>query len=531
MNANPEPYRLNEKAAIFVNHALVTAMMVCVSVTFGQIARRVAPEWQGGYLGVLAGIVSVEAIFSWRKTRRWTNLNFYGLAYWGIEWVVLTVFIKAFLYLAHGPGALLTDIPLWSKDFLLYFFTPETAFVLAVAFFIWLLSGLYAADLVELEGDEALINLPEEDRFPIDRSGTRHNLVSRVFTVGFVLLALTALNHFNFTLLRGNPDVSHTDLINLMVYFLLGLLLFSQTRLALLRNNWAWDRVPVSGQVTRSWTLFSLGFLAILTAFALVLPTGYSFGLLSTLGFILNGIGTALYFLLLLLVLPVFALFNFLMSLLFKNPRPAEPPPVVRMPELPPQAGIGAGSPWLEIVKSILFWVLLLGLIGFAFYQYFRQNQELIERMKHMPVLSWFVRLVEKLGQLMRGVNVRLGAAYHAGLKRLRINQRSLAEKSSPGFLRLRRLSPRQRVQFFYLAMVRRGGETGITRHASQTPYEYSHLVQTQVSEADQDLEAMTDAFVEARYSRHEITLQQARLVQQYWERVKRALREWRSRL
>ncbi len=76
--------------------------------------------------------------------------------------------------------------------------------------------------------------------------------------------------------------------------------------------------------------------------------------------------------------------------------------------------------------------------------------------------------------------------------------------------------------------MVRRGGETGLTRNASQTPYEYSQLLEAKMLEANEDLGAMTDAFVEARYSRHEITNQQASLVQRYWERVKRALRQWR---
>jgi hypothetical protein len=93
----------------------------------------------------------------------------------------------------------------------------------------------------------------------------------------------------------------------------------------------------------------------------------------------------------------------------------------------------------------------------------------------------------------------------------------------------LRRLSPRQRVQFFYLAMVRRGGEAGVGRQPLHTPYEYAIILREGRPEVKDEVTGLTEEFVEARYSRREIALEEARLVQRYWDRIKRALRRQSS--
>lgn len=182
MRAVAEPYRLNEKAAILVNHAIVALMMVCLAYTILQLAHRLVPQWQGGYLPLLVCLVSVEAMFTWRTMRRWADLNVYGLAYWGVEWVVLLVFIKIFLYVANGPWQWLADFPSLLRDLSTNFLNPETLFVILVAFMVWLISGVFARDLMELEGVENLIKLSESDRFLIDRSQIRRGLVTRVFS-------------------------------------------------------------------------------------------------------------------------------------------------------------------------------------------------------------------------------------------------------------------------------------------------------------------------------------------------------------
>ena len=87
-----------------------------------------------------------------------------------------------------------------------------------------------------------------------------------------------------------------------------------------------------------------------------------------------------------------------------------------------------------------------------------------------------------------------------------------------------RALDPRRQIYFYYLAMIRRGGEQGIPRQPSQTPSEYAASLEKELPDASQDIDSITDAFVEARYSRHEMDLQKANWVKEIWGRIRRAL-------
>jgi hypothetical protein len=107
-----------------------------------------------------------------------------------------------------------------------------------------------------------------------------------------------------------------------------------------------------------------------------------------------------------------------------------------------------------------------------------------------------------------------------------RLSRRSLgrAEQAGTRFFSLRRLSPRQRVLFYYLAMLRRTSEHGLPRQSHQTPNEYAQTLEQQLPEVDEDVNSITGYFNEARFSRHEITIQHAGQVQQFWRRIRDAL-------
>jgi hypothetical protein len=72
--------------------------------------------------------------------------------------------------------------------------------------------------------------------------------------------------------------------------------------------------------------------------------------------------------------------------------------------------------------------------------------------------------------------------------------------------------------------MVRRGGEQGVARKPSQTPAEYALTLENALPNAGEDIESITDAFVEARYSRRQVDSTKANLVKAIWDRIRRAL-------
>ena len=46
------------------------------------------------------------------------------------------------------------------------------------------------------------------------------------------------------------------------------------------------------------------------------------------------------------------------------------------------------------------------------------------------------------------------------------------------------------------LAMIRRGGELGVTRHPSQSPAEYAVTLRQALPPAEDDVDSITEAFI-----------------------------------
>ena len=95
---------------------------------------------------------------------------------------------------------------------------------------------------------------------------------------------------------------------------------------------------------------------------------------------------------------------------------------------------------------------------------------------------------------------------------------------SPASLIRLRSLDSRRQIYFYYLALIRRGGEQGVPRKPSQTPDEYAVALEKALPAAAEDIDSITQAFVEARYSRGEVHPGDVDLVRATWGRIRRAL-------
>ena len=89
----------------------------------------------------------------------------------------------------------------------------------------------------------------------------------------------------------------------------------------------------------------------------------------------------------------------------------------------------------------------------------------------------------------------------------------------------MRSLSTRQKVFFYYHALLRRGDETGLSRSESQTPEEYAAALEKSLPTVENEISLLTDAFSEARYSRHTIKPDDVNHVKNYWEQIRRVFR------
>jgi hypothetical protein len=272
--------------------------------------------------------------------------------------------------------------------------------------------------------------------------------------------------------------------------------------------------------LTGPWVRYSLAFIALAALLAFLLPTGYTVSLLDVGATIIYILGLILT-LLAMILLFIFGLLLMPCAMLFGRERPTAPQTILPPSQLPQQPG-GAAPGWFEILRSLLFWAAALGMVFYVVRSYLRDRPELLEvLLTQRPIRAlrrFLIALWRRLVGLAEAANERIP-------RRLSLRRARRGSSEAPfRFFRLSALSPRERILYYYLSILRRAGQQGFPRQRAQTPYEYDVILGPHLPQARQEMDLLTHAFVEARYSQHLIEPGQARRVRADWQRVKAAL-------
>jgi hypothetical protein len=547
-----EIFQVNERWATIISHILISLMMVCLAISLTQFFRRFIS--MSGALPVWGCVITGEAFLSYRITRLRAPSTSAWLLSRVAEWVVLLSFTKLIIDLQGGVSVLLQDMHRWEESFGQAFFSSEYLATIFVLFTIWVLSTLYTADLAELEGSDFIRKTlckkqeqmgpsrptqvydiwGEAEMLPSNRREIHKRLLFRTLTVGVAMVIIAGLlRQEQFTIWQRQP-LARVSIFNILLYFFLGLGLLSQTNFLALRASWGYEHVSLTRHLASRWATYSFIFLFVLGAIALILPTRYSLGFLDTLRYVLSFTQMIVEFIIGVILLPFVLIFQ-LFSMLFGGgtgklePGPTQP----IIPTATPETGISTQTqlPWWEVFKSFVFWGAFLAILGFALYQYIQQNQALLATLKNLRVVQWMNQAWRWLGCQFRTARRNVKTVVRLGLVKLRAFRIASQTPAGWRFLNPHRLTPRQRVIFFYLALIRRGNEAGYPRQPSQTPYEYAHFIEPGLPEQADALSDMTEAFLEARYSRHEVTTEQVSRMKRAWDRVRSVLKYTHNRL
>jgi len=527
--------RANERTFRLVSSLLAAAMLACAAATLVSLLTRVFIGWQPWYLVGFCFLVALDSLYNYGKFKKFDLFSSEWLQAVGTQVVILLVALRVLIGLSHGLAAFGRELTSGWFAFLTSFLSTEYLIGFGMSVVTWLLSLGFAGLFDEMGLDAELIRMegyavnPTETRLP------RERLVSLVMSVGTALVVFTALMRLDFRAAFGGdwagaaldvPTLSNGGASTLL-YFLLALALFSQTQFIDLHNRWSINRVPVNRAIVGRWAFYSLVFLVLLASLASLLPTSYSLGLLASLGYALNLIGYLLFAFAQVIITVIVFLLG-LLFLLFGRESPVETPQTPSFqPEFLPPTPLDAASaplPWLEVAKSLLFWGLFIAVLLFALVQYLRQHEEVITALRKRPGLAWLGRLWDWLRGAWQAARKGIAEAVSAGLERIRPRQ-SLAQAVG-GWINLRKLGPRQRVFFFYQAFLRRSGESGLPRSLSQTPLEFASRLDSALPEAEPDIEALTGAFIEARYTPRPVEPEKASRVKEVWEHLRKALRK-----
>ncbi len=532
-----------------VQRLLGAILVTCLSVPFLLVGQKIISDWNNQYLAPLAFLVSLEAMFTYHRLKKFTFFEVRSWLSLGAEWLVLAVFIRLLIYWVYGWDLFREALSHWPEEFNAYFFDTEFLLVLGFSLIIWFISANLEAMFDQFSEDEVLLRAEIDTGQSNERNELRSRLANQVILGGAVMSGLVAWIYLDSGLPWRSQPMVQVGLIALLGYFISSLVLLSLTHLAILRVYWIVNKIPISDSLTRRWARLSLFIIGGLGLVALFLPTGYSTPILRFIELLLSVIIGIFQVILFLLSLPVVLLIRWLMQLL--GSQQSLPPVPQFEPEIVILTGQAPGEPasWPSLLKAILLWGGLLVMTILAFTIYLRDHPDYLHWLKGKRFIRWLVDTWSTWLAWLRGVNHSAIGMLRAGWQRLQVGNIPGSVRGMTQIINPRRLPARQQVQFYYLAMLRRAAEKGLPRTPSQTPQEYeSRLIEFvnasgvgQPKEGEgrsaqlkaesesqpvlDEVTGLTRQFQEARYSQHEISLGQVNLVRQYWERIREILR------
>ncbi len=485
---------------------VISAMVTCVAAGWIMLLQFALTGWNGEYLVALVALVTFETLLAERQWRlRQLALGHpRSLSVRLAEAGLILVLIRVVSFLAHGG-----DWLLWLRE-PDRFFDFDFVIGVIVTGTMWVMAQLIAANLVELEDDMALAS---------DREAARQGLTDQFILGAIVLLSAVGLQRLAISgaMLDVRPVLIELTLLPL-AYVGLGLVLFAQVRLSLLLSAWHYQGIPVAQGIERRWAGWSAVLVAVVSASVLLLPAGNTLlglYLLTWLIAIMGFLGQVILFLILFLVT---LLFSPCLLLLRLQPPQQPPPPQAPLLPPPPESAAPGGDP-LAPVRALVFWVVIALIVFFAARVYLRDRR--------------VVGMVAAMWQVLRGLWNELYARWRGWVSGVRLGLRrepapTASEAAPPPaswWERWRARTARERVRRLYLALIQRATRAGHPRQRAQTPYEFSSQLEPHVSGHADELSRLTEAFVQARYSRQDFAPQELSLLHRIWERLQAALR------
>jgi len=530
--------RWNEQVSTILSYMIVIAMMVCLTLTLVQVMTVTIPGFAVKHLPLLSVFLALESLYTSQIRRKITFWDWEWLAFHLAEVVVITIIVKLAIYAGKGLDQLVRDLPLWVSTYGAAFFDGEMIFSSVIAWLVWGASQSFAGALHYLRWDEKWLQIEADAGLSVDRLAARRRLANLILTSGAIMVLAASLVRVNVEVGWFQIPAMRVAVYYMLVYFLLGLVLLSMTQFSVLRIRWARQGIAIKRDLAIKWALYSFVFLAVVVVVVSFMPTGYTINFLNLLRILLGYLIFVANILFWLLTLPFLLLSSLIANLSGRRAAPPSVPPFVQT-AAPPVSAVGEPLAWLEVLKSLVFWLVLIGLVSYSVYVYWKARSGDFAALGKYPWVRWLVRFWDWLLSWTRTINQGVSHLIQAGISRVQPPGRSLTNSRVWRYIHLRRIPPRERVMFFFYALLRHGAKSGFPRAPAQTPFEYTEYLAKQARQqrqtdqpsdlAAEDLQQMAQHFIEARYSRHEITNAQAEEVKGFWRRIRKLLRKWRQ--
>jgi hypothetical protein len=501
----------------------VGGMMGCIALSLVRLVQLFCPDWSGAYMVVGSVLAAVEASYSHRLIRARKIRGPDLLRFRFVELALFFILLRIGSIIGVPWDRVFADIRTWAQE-PWRLLDLEVGYALVLAIASWAASNRTTYDLARI-GEPPPVDASYVP--PVDA------LTRSFFRGGALLLVVGGITRVGIASLLQLRRPSVPGLVlNVLLYFALGLAMLGQIQFRRLTRRWRGEGIDVPTELAIQWVRYTLALLALAGLIAFLLPTGYTLPLLTVASFVIGAILYALNVFFHLLILVLFLLLTPLAKLFGGNVRglPAGPIPRADLPQLAPG---GSMPEWLAVVKSVAFWAVALAGVVYVLRTYLRERPELAEALiRFRPfraVRRLLIALWRQLGRLADAVVGVLPSP-------IRLQRRSRESDQAPAggpfrLFRLGALSRRERMLYYYLSILRRAAQQGYPRDESETPYEYETKLSPNVSQAQAELDRLTESFVETRYSTHTVDRKQEERLRADWRKIRAALRALRRKV
>ena len=323
--------RINEKAFRFASRLLVAVMLACAAQTFVSLLGQIFIGWNPWYLSLAAFAIALARLGSYARLRKIDPLGREWFLYFGAIWLIILLGLRLMVGLSQGWAAFIEELPHWPED-IDVIFPGDFALAVMLALVVWFLADYFAELLGKLDLDFVRLQKEVPDMAESALPPVRNRLLTLTLSIGIFLVILTAIMRIDLRA-AGNAELVILQLpplagggLSTLLYFMLGLALFSLTQFMDLQARWSLNGVPFSGDLAGRWVQYSLIFLLILAVLAAFLPTNYSMGFLSLVGYGLRFLVMAVFFIVQLFFAFFVLLVNSIFSIFNREPPLEEPP-------------------------------------------------------------------------------------------------------------------------------------------------------------------------------------------------------------
>jgi len=321
--------------------------------------------------------------------------------------------------LSEGFSTLWMQITSWQEDFIGNFLDPKSTFYIFGILFIWMMTWLFSGPINKLEEDHELMEQEKLGVVFTDRRDARKKLVNLIFILGFIMIFLVSSINYFFASQAIDQANSSRILAVLILYFAAGFVFLSLNQYAIMKAYWYFNDISVNPDLIKRWIFYTVLFIIFVISVIILLPKDFSIEINQFVEFLYRVIIFIFSILQFLILFPIILIITLLLSLFSGEPIQEQIQDQVQeyQPVIPQPAG---QMPWIEVVKTILFWAVFLVIIIFTIRFYLKNNIRIRSLFKNFPLASWIKDFWNWIKKGFLLLKQETASKYQSGIENIR---------------------------------------------------------------------------------------------------------------